>query len=87
MTDLNGNIPSHVFYGSIFSEVLRIARATMNYFLPKAHDLFQRTQRQGASKPALFKQIDKMANRHPDAVETFGVNSARTKLDLENKEF
>ena len=89
MPDLNGNIPSHVFYGSVFSEVLRIARATMKYldFLPKAHDLVQRMQRQGASKPALFKQIDKMTNRHPDAVETYGVNSARIKSDLENRVF
>ena len=27
MPDLNGNIPSHVFYGSVMSEFLRIARS------------------------------------------------------------
>ena len=31
MPDKRGNIPSHVFYGSIMSEFLRIARATLLY--------------------------------------------------------
>ena len=39
-------------------------------------------QRQGASKPALFKHIDKIVNRHPDAIETFSVNLDKIKLDL-----
>ena len=31
MPDASGNLPHHVFYGSILSELLRIARATLNY--------------------------------------------------------
>ena len=31
MPDLSGNIPSHVFYGSVMSEFLRIARCTLRY--------------------------------------------------------
>ena len=42
MPDLSGNIPDHVFYGSVMSEFLRIARATLLYldFVPKAKKLF-----------------------------------------------
>ena len=82
MPDLNGNILCHVFYGSIFSEFLRIARATLKYmdFLPKSRELVERMQ--GATENILLKQIDKMVARYPDAVETFNVNSRVMKLDL-----
>ena len=55
MPDLRGNIPSHVFYGCIMSELLRIARATLKYenFLPRASELFKRMLNQGASKTSL----------------------------------
>ena len=38
MPDASGNIPDHIFYGSISSELLRIARASLKYvdFLNKA---------------------------------------------------
>ena len=41
MPNLSGNIPKHVFYGSISAELLRIARATLLYdeFLEKAQEL------------------------------------------------
>ena len=37
MPDASGNIPEHIFYGSISSELLRIARASLKYsdFLEK----------------------------------------------------
>ena len=37
------NIPSAIFYGSIFSVLLQIARRTarVNDFIPTASDLFQ----------------------------------------------
>ena len=31
MPDLTGNIPNHVFYGSVMSEFLRVARCSMRY--------------------------------------------------------
>ena len=44
MPDLSGNIPNHVFYGSISAELLRIARATLLFddFLEKAQQLCER---------------------------------------------
>ena len=84
MPDLSGNIPSHVFYGSIFSEFLRIARATLRYadFLPKARELIERMIKQGADLQKLLRQFNKLIERHPDAFETFSVDSATVKSDL-----
>ena len=84
MPDLSGNIPSHIFYGSIFSEFLRIARATLRYadFIPKAKELIKRMLQQGAKLSTILRQIDKLIDKHPDAFDTFSVDSATIKLDL-----
>ena len=84
MPDLSGNIPSHVFYGSVFSEFLRIARATLRYadFLPKAKELIKRMLQQGAQLSTILKQIYRLMDKHPDAFDTFRVGSAIIKLDL-----
>ena len=69
MPDLGGNIPSHVFYGSVMSEFLRIARSTLLYsdFLPVARSLFMRMLNQGGSQIKLLNQIKKALSRHPTA--------------------
>ena len=68
MPDLSGNIPSHVFYGSIMSEFLRIARCTLKYsdFLPTAINLFKRMINQGGSVSTILRQITRAINRHPE---------------------
>ena len=75
MPDLSGNIPSHVFYGSIMSEILRIARATLRYndFLPRVKKLFDRMLNQGANKINLMKQVTKVTNKHWNAFQSFDV--------------
>ena len=52
MPDLNGNIPSTMFYGSVMSEFLRIARCTLllKDFVPRAKKLFERMCNQGSKK-------------------------------------
>ena len=69
MPDLSGNIPSFVFYGSVMSEFLRIARSTLRYvdFLPVAISLYKRMLNQGGSEAALLNQIKRALNRHPSA--------------------
>ena len=69
MPDLSGNIPSFVFYGSVMSEFLRIARSTLRYvdFLPVAINLYKRMLNQGGSEAALLNQIKRALNRHPSA--------------------
>ena len=73
MPDLSGNIPSHVFYGSVMSEFLRISRCTLLYsdFLPSATCLFKRMINQGVTKTMILKQIAKAINRDPKSFSTF----------------
>ncbi len=61
MPDLSGNIPDHVFYGSVMSEFLRIARATLLYqdFVPKAKELFHRMISQKGDRQLLLLQLKK----------------------------
>ena len=86
MPDLNGNIPNHVFYGSIMSEVLRIARASLQYcdFIPKVQTLFKRMINQGACEVGLSRQVSKVLNKHPEAFKSFNLQSNIIKADLKN---
>jgi len=61
MPDLSGNIPDHVFYGSVMSEFLRIARASLLYpdFLCKAQDLFRRMVNQSGERHMLLPTAEK----------------------------
>ena len=75
MPDLRGNIPSFIFYGSVLSEFLRVARCTLNYsdFLPKIKALFKRMINQGASQTKLFHQVKKAFNKYPSAFSSFNI--------------
>ena len=87
MPDLSGNIPSHVFYGSVMSEFLRIARSTLLYldFLPVASNLLKRMINQGGSKHKLLKQISKAISRHPKAFAKFAKHARDIIVDLTNE--
>ncbi len=67
MPDRRSNIPSFVFYGSLMSEFLRIARNTVNFddFLPRAYNLVQRICNQGGNRNNIAKQLKKAYNMHP----------------------
>ena len=66
MPDLNGNIPSNMFYGSTMSEFLRIARCTLllSDFIPRARKLYKRMVNQGGSANKVLRQIRKAMSRH-----------------------
>ena len=85
MPDYSGNIPSHVFYGSVMSEFLRIARCTMLYgdFLPVASKLFKRMSNQGGSEALILKQIKKAMDRHFSSFE-FSKTPAEMIRDIQN---
>ena len=85
MPDLSGNIPSHVFYGSIMSEFLRIARCTLLYsdFLPSAINLFKRMISQGGSQSRILKQITKAMSRHPEPFSKFSKSTQEIAKDIE----
>ena len=84
MPDLNGNIPSHVFYGSIMSEFLRIARCTLKYsdFLPSAISLFKRMISQGGSESLILRQIEKAITRHPEPFSKFSKTAKVIMKDI-----
>ena len=86
MPDLSGNIPSNVFYGSVMSEFLRIARSTLLYqdFLPVASNLLKRMVNQGVSEAKLLQQISKAINRYPELFAKFSKNSNEIVSDLKS---
>ena len=77
MPDLSGNIPSFIFYGSIMSEFLRIARCTrlISDFLPGDQALVERMVSQGGNKSLVLKQIKKVVSRHPESFEKFTLST------------
>ena len=86
MPDLTGNIPTHVFYGSVMSEFLRIARSTLLYsdFLPVVVKLYRRMLNQGGSEDALLNQIKKALNRHPSAFQ-FKKSASQIVSDISDR--
>ena len=87
MPDLSGHIPSHVIYGSVMSEFLRIARSTLLYqdFLPVASNLLKRMVNQGGSEAKLLQQISKAINRYPEPFAKFSKNSNEIVSDLKSE--
>ena len=84
MPDLSGNIPSQVFYGSIMSEFLRIARCTLKYadFLVSASGLFKRMVSQGGSQEKILLQIRKAIVHHPDPFKKFNKRAKDIMQDV-----
>ena len=84
MPDLSGNIPLHVFYGSVMSEFLRISQSTLLYvdFLPVATNLFKRMTNQGGSEVKVIKQISKAISRHPLSFLKFSKSSEEIVRDI-----
>ena len=78
MPDLSGNIPSFIFYGSIMSEFLRIARCThlVEDFIPRAKSLCERMVAQGGSKTIVLKQVTKATLRHHIPFQKFSLRSS-----------
>ena len=80
MPDKGSNIPAYIFYGTILSEYLRIARCTLSFsdFIPKITALVQRMVRQGASIFKVIRQFHKAMTNHPE----FFINFDMTPHDI-----
>ena len=85
MPDLSGNIPDHVFYGSVMSEFLRIARATLLYpdFVPKAKELFSRMVNQCGEKSMILLQLKKAIINHDAAFQSFRKSVQQIVSDID----
>jgi hypothetical protein len=86
MPDLSGNIPDHVFYGSVMSEFLRIARATLLYpdFVSKAKELFSRMVNQCGEKNMILLQLKKAIINHDAAFQSFRKSVQQIVSDIDN---
>ena len=70
----DSNIPFFTFYGTVFSEFLRIARCSSHVmdFIHRAHLLKTRMISQGGAESAVIKQIRKLNDRYPECLRKFG---------------
>ena len=73
MPYLLSDIPSSIFYGSIFSEFLQIARSTIRLtnFVPKASQLYTRMKTQGGNKASILSQIKKAFQRYSETLSKY----------------
>ena len=77
MPDRRSNIPSYIFYGTIRSEIIRIARSTLllEDFVPKIAALFKRMQSQGADRLKMLQQYDRACVNHSLSFDKFASRS------------
>ena len=67
------NIPMKIFFASIISESLRIARSTLRItnLIPKIAEFVKRMINQGGDKYKILKQINKAMVRHPETFNKY----------------
>lgn len=75
MPYLSSNIPYNIFYNTILSEMLRIARCSLLYkdFLIKARELCQRMIRQGAEVIFGKKSLLRFIRKHSTTFKKYNV--------------
>ena len=76
MPHKNSNIPSNIFYSSILSEFLRLARTTLKFqdFFPRVTSLAERMINQGGNCHKILRQFKKAMCRHPDPFSSFSMS-------------
>ena len=84
---MSSNIPSNIFYGSTFSEFLRIARCSLlvEDFVYRASTLFKRMVAQGGSPKLLKKQIVKAFEIHPQSFIAYKTNGIELAREVEEQ--
>ena len=82
MPHLSSNIPSTISSGSIFSELLRMARCSLRTknFIPRASDLFSRMIVQ--DRATLTKQLKKAFHRYPNVFQKFGKTHEEINISI-----
>ena len=73
MPYLSSNIPSSIFYDSIFSEFLQIVRCTrrLTDFVPKASHSYARMIIQCGNNTSILRQIKKSFQRYPETFSKY----------------
>jgi len=73
MPFLDSNIPSKIFYASVGSEILRIARTTSNLhdLVTRVNALLTRMAKQGSKHKQIASLINKLFGRHFNVFKKF----------------
>ena len=81
MPHFDSNIPEFTFYGSVFSEFLRIARCSMclESFVSTAHNLLKRMVQQGGNENKILNLLDKLFERFPSVLIPYNKTVAEIK--------
>ena len=76
MPNATSNIPTIIFYGSIFSEFLRIGRCSLLFqdFIPRVLELYARMMAQGGISSIILKQIKKAVLRYPEVFSKYNMS-------------
>ena len=66
-------MPSYIFYGTILSEIIRIARSTLHLddLIPRLGTFFKRMLNQGADRQKILHQCKKALKKHTHSFEKF----------------
>ena len=74
MPYMDSNMPSYIFYGTILSEIVRIARCTLflDDLIPRISALLKRMLKQGADMWKIIRQCKKAMDKHSHAFRKFG---------------
>ena len=82
--NIKSNTPAYIFYGTFLSEILRIARCTLNYvnFLNRASLLYKQMVTQCGSEDKLAVQIRKANIKHPSAFLKYKINNNKMITDI-----
>ena len=84
MALLSNNIPSTISSGSIFSELLRIARCSLRTddVIPRDSDLFSKMIAQGGNRAALPKQLKENFHRYPNGFQKSGITDEKINISI-----
>ena len=84
MPRLSSNIPSTISSGSIFSELLRMARCSQKTknLTPRASDLFSRMIVQDGNRATLTKQLKTAFHRYPNVFQKFGKTHEEINISI-----
>ena len=77
MPYIDSNIPSYIFYGTIMSEIIRIARCTLllDDLIPRLGALCKRMLNQGADSWKILRQCKKAMDKHSHSFVKFASRS------------
>merc|ERR1711895_228325 len=77
MPDRRSNIPSYIFYGTIRSEIIRLARSTLllDDFILRVSALFKRMMNQGADRLKMLQHYTRACVNHSLSFDKFASSS------------